>query len=388
MRPTISLTVAAALLLSIAGCSKLKNTEWLDMERGWRVKLASKTAIVEDPVLGRRETMLAEIHKDRDVMLIDTNLGFLGGRDYVTFALDGEQMRSQPWSDVRMRLVPANEATEKEFASLIQRKTFAHESRQLPLPASDKDYIRLSQRDVALIVATHRTSPHQAGRGDAFGQAAGMFRAGYHREMGDEDLAAAFIPGYGAERDTFKRAEMLELVPSIRERMETLRGRGDIRFSLDSPAPVVPILAYSTPGRTSLGAYHLQTNSFTFTNEMSPCTDADSLRFPYQVYRAPIGLMDWVTDESNHCRIQIDDLDLAKQIEAARVANRLRIETDVYFRLTGEMVNNERFGLTPVFEVHKVQVSMREIQENGKAVALGPAEGFTITPVLKVPRNP
>lgn len=48
MRRTIKLAYATALLFSIAGCSKLKNTEWLDMDRGWRVKLAASTASVED----------------------------------------------------------------------------------------------------------------------------------------------------------------------------------------------------------------------------------------------------------------------------------------------------------------------------------------------------
>ena len=70
------------------------------------------------------------------------------------------------------------------------------------------------------------------------------------------------------------------------------------------------------------------------------------------------------------------DLALAKIIEAARASKELGIEAEVFFQLTGEMLWNDRFGLTPVFEALSVRFRLRH--SNGEP--LGPAEGFTITP--------
>jgi hypothetical protein len=379
MSRCIYAVIAAFILVSLAACSKYQNTEWLDIDRGWRVRIEKDYAHFEDAVHGRKATLFSTVVGDT-LFFLDDKRAFFGGQAGLSVepeGSEGTELRTI-FDDISVRLVPASDQTEEAFRRTLVVKKLAHANRLRLRPSGDSDFVTITPNEISLLIAAHRSDSAQFGIRGTDATVAGAFLSRDHRNMSDDEIAQSFIPGLARQEDAFIRNELLKGVPAIRSMLTTLGRPRNYRFLVDSyPGSQSP---YSLPSHYrnggELGRYDFSTSSFTFTHDRTPCEDARTSTYPYQVYRHPVGLTDWGTSANNRCRIEVKDRALAKVIEAARASQELDIEAEVFFQVTGEMLWNDRFGLTPVFEALSVRVRLH----NSRGEPLGAAEGFTITP--------
>ncbi|MFH1599818.1 MAG: hypothetical protein ABIJ73_08565 [Pseudomonadota bacterium] len=368
--------------LFVAACSPYQGTEWVDLERGWRVHFGSDHARFEDMIHGRRANLRFDHHADTSAVVFIDNAGaFFSKPGVMVVALDtgGDLVAPDAVQFIPIHLRPRTPELDKDFELAVEQKKAIHRIRQRALPERLDDYALFSYREIGLLIASYRDNSHQHGGRTGILGAPTPFSSPGHRNMSDTELAAHFIPGFSGEKNAFRRAELLAEVPRVKKTLAWLREGGhDIRMSFHHPKknllPVDPLFRYQGPA--SLDAYDIERRSFAFWDPRTPCSKPEEMQYPYQTHHVQVGLVKWSNQLPDGCQIAVEDLGLAEQIETIRSDGRLAFDVDVFSRVTGEVMTDEGWGVTPVFEAHAVRVVLRNADQLDEII--GPKEGFII----------
>jgi hypothetical protein len=191
-------------------------------------------------------------------------------------------------------------------------------------------------------------------------------------DISDDNLAAVFIEGYASERDAFKKNELISKeLPSIKE---NLRRWASVQHF---QAPVVsPFLSdyrqkpNVLPGSADVRPFDVQRGEFPAS--ISGCSDGGTTIQMHQGIR--VAYRPWykkdAADYRRPCFVKPHNEEQARLIEAARAANELAIDAQLFFRLSGE-----RGGGGELFvDVHQVNLTFyRQMGygPNGKFEQLG-----------------
>lgn len=371
-------SIAAFAALAISGCTSNDTTEWIELDRAWYLTLSQESATIQDAVLGQKSTLRATI--EGDVVLLHDDKGEIFGENSTIALAKDEDALDSFGREIDLRFVPLTEQTSGALINAALRKRDAHQSRQRPAPSSDDGYTLMTSKAMSVLIAAYRTGPGQAGRRSLFGDnAAWPFLTHAHRNMSDDELASEFVPGYRDESNAFKRAELLESVSKYRSAMNALRRPIDfrLRFRVMPAEKEKPFSGLSEDAPPTLTPFNLDTKTFVFTDRRTPCSALATMNYPYMTYRHPIGLTRVLPDGHTGCRFEVKDPMLARRIESARADGQLLIEAEVFVRLNGEVMRNERFGVTPIFEVQKVIASFYDAS-GSPLIEPGPTDAFVI----------
>jgi|GEM_PF-6052988 len=353
-------SVALALALIAAGCSGMseddpaypyQDTRWLSEEGGAEIRMNNGKA-----------TWISYGDERREIDLTYT----VNERGNVVFHDESQEAFKK---DIEM--VPQNnrlispvlgatfsaptEESEARFMALVAEREEANKVRNAPRPATLNGYRTIRSDQLLDVLASHMEG-----------------------QVPDDNLAAMFVEGYSDSLDGFAKRDLIEReLPKVKARLAELKKQGDFQIKLISHQGMLGAVP-GVDGTEGMEKFHIwdydfEGRTFPVSGFFIPCHIHDNMSYGTNNIRgAKYVVQDWGIKGDAACRLTPKNEQDARRMEEARQASKLQHTATVYFRITGQKIQDGAMLL----DVHRVDVQPYDAIRTGFARQPGEYEAI------------